>query len=219
MSDTIDQLAAVLAKIDGPINRKKLITERKRIKASRKRDPFDLTELPGQTPDLGNSVEVANSPIAQSDDEVFRIVLIDLQKAGDIAALAKDYVVGGEPAVLKVGDRLSHDATVVIIFRMRDVCSIAGKLSYWRKGRLDRVFLFKPKMSSEISDETAIAVCGKREADAIDKLLFASMAPSALQLCQELLSGLGGRRLHLFAEMTTLGWDSIVDEEIGIQRP
>lgn len=214
MSDAIDLLAAVLAKIDGPINRKKLIIERKRLKAARKRDPFDSIGSPAQTPGLNGSVkEVAESHTAQGEDKVFRVALIDLQKAGDITALAKDYVVGGEPAVLKVGDRLSHDATVVIIFRMADVCSIAGKLSYWRKGRIDRVFLFKPKMGSEISDETAIAVCGKCEADAIDRLLFASMAPGALHLCQDLLSSLSGRRLHLFAESPTPGWDSIIGEE------
>lgn len=215
MPDFIELLRQDIDQIDGPITRQKLIKRRNIRKAARKRDPLaaEVNVPAAAFPGADNDTSIPGDPVNIASDAAFSVVLADLRNQSDIVQLSKDYVIGGEPAALKVGGQMTFDSTFVAIFRLADVCSVAGKLSFWSKGRFDRIFLSQPTGAPDVTDEIVVAVCAKNVPEIIDQLMFKPVNVDPATFCLGFLKDLPGRHLHLFAAKETSGWSSVIGKD------
>lgn len=215
MPDALAMLAQFVAETKGPITRQKVITERNRLKAARKSHVSGTTSVgtPPATDAAAAPIDMVARATEATSGTAFNTVLIDLRNRLDIKNLDTDYVRGGEPAALKIGECLSHNALVVAIFRLGDVCTLAKKLEFWRKGRIDRLFLFKSMGSVDVTDEIAIAVCGNDTENRFSQLFFVSQSSSPLDVCIDVLNDDPSVKLQLFAETASPGWSALCGED------
>ena len=220
----IDRLHAILETCPGPITRRWL---------EKARDDLAASSQVAKTADVGRdedsdgaqqSVEVPSSPLESAsalpeqgaptrpDRRPVVGALVLTPSRADVSRLIKPYTVGGEPACLRYSDIVLQSAALILMARVGDLPRLADKLSFWGFNRFKGIYALTPPSEPDLMNVDAIAICERGRPNLVKFLEDWPAEKDPLKLADSLLIGVTGRRVHLFAQSETPGWESIVAE-------
>jgi hypothetical protein len=208
MMSTIDRLHALLQAIDGPASRNALVKIRAGLKPKSKgTDGDNIVRFPPiavahEAPDQAGTHFNLTSPIAA--------IFVEPGKS-DLSRLKKDFIAAGEPLCLGLGQAIAEDAVLIASARVGDLPIIADKLALWKFKRFSHIYLLSPPTGPDLMNAAALAVC-ERGASKLPSLDEWPVDKDPTELAHGLLSGIGGRRVHLFAKAESHGWESIIGD-------
>jgi hypothetical protein len=216
--DLIERLRAEIESIPGPLSRQKIMNRRNEIK-TRSRARRHTTagdgsneEIAGPSTDLPNGASDNVVLTTIEKKEAISAIMMTPGRA-EAARLANDYVQGGEPRCLRVGDQMTNTTMTMIVMRLIDLPVIAGKLPFWKVKRFSRLILCEKPETPDVTQATVIAISGKSSADILKALQPWPTETNPASLCQHLLDHIKGRRVHLFAKVNTPGWESVIGDD------
>jgi hypothetical protein len=131
----------------------------------------------------------------------------------DVAKLIKPYPGGGElPFCLRYSDIVAQSAAMMMMARVGDLPRLADKLSLWGFTRFKAIYGLAQPTAPDLMNVDAIAICERGSFDLFKPLLDWPAEKDPLKLAESLLNQVAGRRVHLFAQSETPGWESVVGE-------
>jgi hypothetical protein len=216
--DLIERLRAEIELIPGPLSRQKIVNRRNEIKAltqARRHKTADdglNEEIAEPSTDLPNEASGGVvSTISEKKEAISAILMTPGRAEG--ARLTKDYVQGGEPFCLRVGDQMTNTTILMIVMRLIELPVIAGKLPFWKVKGFNRLLLCEKPETPDVTQATMIAVCGEASAAILEALRPWPIETDPPSLGQQLLDHIPGRRVHLFAKANTPGWESVIGDD------
>jgi hypothetical protein len=139
-------------------------------------------------------------------------VLVLTPSAGVVSRLNKPFTTGGEPACLRYHDVVAQNAVLILMARVGDLPRLADKLSLWGFKRFKAIYALAPPSGPNLMDVDAIAICECGRSNLVKDLEDWPTEKDPLKLAESLLNEVAGRRVHLFAESETPGWECILGE-------
>lgn len=223
--NTVERLRAVLETCDGPVTRAWLEAKcneldpptSKRAKLANDREPVAPVRLEPTASDdrelvdttgSRESISASNSALTVPAPAVKASALLITPSKKDLSRLKEDYMKKGEPFCLGFSsETVTADVIVAILAPVGEVLRLIDKLGSWGADRVLRLYLLAPPSGPNVINADAVAICGRSRSKFFNEPSDWPTETDPVKFAQSLLNEISGRRVHLFANVDTPGWD------------
>jgi hypothetical protein len=130
----------------------------------------------------------------------------------DASNLGKAYLEQGQPTCLSLGNEIGDHAVLFVYAKVGALLSIATAIGWWKFKRCSHVYLLSEQESPDVIESDALAIYERGEFRLSRVLADPPAEKDPVTYVNSLLQGVSGRRVHLFADSATPGWESIIGD-------
>lgn len=222
----IERLAEILSERDGEISRAWIIKRREQLSGKIKtpKQPavvdhseevvdLDADEVPSIQADItdGGSADKPEPSITSAPRKQMVTGLLLTVTEEQASRFSKELADNGACACVKVSGEIDANAVLLIDARADTLLSMSTTIGSLGFGRCVQAGLLSDPTGQDITASRMLAVYVRGSVElAMFKDWTNGVTPA--ELAGRILEGVGGRRVHLFADAETEGWESVVGD-------